>query len=226
GFFLGLYFFCKQTWQNTLIILLISLNVSETGFLIINKMFAISLISEEFKEILFFVLLLSVFLSPIFLSICKYLQKKLMMSLNKEKQVDIIVVNMNVYGENLAKSFLKNNASYLIIDSNLDRIINARSLGYRSYLGNFFQIYKQLNIEKCKLIIFTEVDENNLKNVIEIQQMYEKINILTFSFNKKTHYLLKKHEINSVRIPSKSFIKEIVNQCLCYLANDRITGDF
>jgi hypothetical protein len=219
GAIVGAWFFMKK--KDILILSLISLNVSEASFLIIQQIYEKNMINIIEKEVLIVILLTSISLSPVFLMIASKINRATGERREKYRGFDILIVGINTYSHEIANILDRENISYMIFDVVLDKVINMKSLGIRAMLANFFLHFTKMHIDESKVLIFVCDISEKAEQIIEIKELFPNLEIIALTRDQRTFNLLSKHKIQCLETPSKEFIGQIITQATSVFMNER-----
>lgn len=218
GIFLNYIFFNRFSALKFLSLSLILCNISESSFLIIYNLYHFNLLSKDFYEIILFIGLVSLIISPIFLIIANAIEKHwVSLSIKKNQHIQILIIGVNLYTLKIAKKFSNLNIPFLIIEKNLNKILEVKELGYKSFLADFFLNKAKFNFNNINVIIFTNNVSPFIEKIIQLKKTYQNLTIITLTRDERSHNLLIKNDIISILTPSEAFIERIIQNSTSFL---------
>ena len=187
----------------------ISCNVSESSFVILKKLFLNRWISAYELQIINIIFVLLMIISPFLIKLAKMFKGKSVISLHKQKKIDMIIYRNSFLTENIANKLIALNVSFVVIDNNIENIIELKDKNIPAMLGDLFSNENQVWFNNVKVILFMQYSPSVLKKIIALKLQNKNKNFIALTRDKRSFNLLTTNNINCINVPGSTLTKEI-----------------
>lgn len=156
----------------------------EFAFVLLVPVVAHGFLDVSFQQQLFVAISLSMALTPILASLSKYIAERferpqLEKALKEKKEAfeeaeeladHVIIVGFDRPGRMLGTLLAENLIPYVAIDSQMHRVVEARSKGLPAFYGDARsrELYRDLGVEDARLVVITLTRETNMTRVVSM----------------------------------------------------------
>jgi CPA2 family monovalent cation:H+ antiporter-2 len=218
GIFISSKFFYSE--KKSISFSLLMNNGSETSLLILQDLFLHNMLNQIYHEILLSIIIIAMLTSPIFLHFCdKFIQNvDPISSANK-----VFIFGIKSYSVALLNSLNKLSIKHIFIDTNINDVIEMRSLGASAYIGSIFNLQNK-DILKFKNAQIAIICENfyieQVEILLKLKKYYNSIFFLVITDNERIFNILSNNQIKVILMPSVN--SYIIDEVIFQLTGDHL----